>query len=474
MESKKDNNTQVEIKDALTCFICASKVSEPLMCHKCKKLVCTKCIKKWYENHDKCPYCQVQSSFDKMISLPFMDEISQFFMNAIDNNNQNEEKKKKIQNIKEMNKIIDEDDIDNSNNDININLNNNNNDEDDEDVNNKDNYFSKTHFIPNKFKQEEDDDDNNSNNQKSDIKKGEKCPIHKNELIEYYCLNCNTKHCSKCFLFFNEESKIHKEHKIISIEQKNKFNIDEIKEDFNSLSNVINEIIEYKNNIEMNTKIISKKEEFIKKVMDELKEFYNKKTENKKTDLDIKNQKIKNQLDKIYSIKNNYPETLKNYIEAEDENGLKEYHQKIKDFKDINKYKYLYNYNMDCNLELKIFETDFIDIDINEYEETIGEIYFNIEGINQQLHFKLNGQTIDEVLINLQIELNDLGEDKERYYAYILFNNQNNIIPISLEEKMIDNGILILGRTIIKSGLSQVVDEQNKCHIKLLLAHFTM
>ena len=88
MESKKDNNTQVEIKDALTCFICASKVSEPLMCQKCKKLVCTKCIKKWYENHDKCPYCQVQSSFDKMISLPFMDEISQFFMNAIDNNNQ--------------------------------------------------------------------------------------------------------------------------------------------------------------------------------------------------------------------------------------------------------------------------------------------------------------------------------------------------------------------------------------------------
>ena len=110
MESKNSDEMKIEIKDALTCFICTAKILDPMMCPKCKRMVCSKCIKKWFdENHDKCPFCQTHSSFDNMISLPFMNHLSDYFIKEIDN------KKDKKNDIKEMNKIIDEDEDINSN-----------------------------------------------------------------------------------------------------------------------------------------------------------------------------------------------------------------------------------------------------------------------------------------------------------------------------------------------------------------------
>ena len=469
MDSKIDYNKN-EIKDALTCFICTLKVSEPLMCPQCKRMVCQKCIKKWYdEGHDKCPYCQVQSSFENMVSLPFMEQLSQFFMKEIDNNNNKELNKKNK--IEDMNKIIDEDeDLSSNNNDVIIN----NDDNDDDDI--KSHTLAKTHFIPGKFKKEEDNKINNNNdddNQISNIKRGNMCPRHKNEILEYYCLNCNTKHCSKCLLFFSEESKIHNGHKIILIEQKDKFKIDEIKEDINNLSNVVKELEGYKNDIEVETKIIAKKEEFIKILMEELKGFYSKIISDKKCELEIKNQLIKNQLVRIFDVKDNYTETLNNLIEKGDENGFKEFQETIKDYKDISRYKYKNDFNKILNPEFKLYETDFIDIDINKDEEILGKIYFNVDGINKQLEFQLNGQTFNEVLINIQIGLNE-GEDKETYHAYLLFHKNNNIVGISIDEKMIMNAILILGKTILRSEMASIMDEEYKCHVKIIIAKFSI
>ena len=59
IEEKENENRKIEIKDALTCFICTAKVLDPMMCPQCKKLVCSKCIKKWFidQQHEKCHYC---------------------------------------------------------------------------------------------------------------------------------------------------------------------------------------------------------------------------------------------------------------------------------------------------------------------------------------------------------------------------------------------------------------------------------
>ena len=468
MESKEAaelNQVKVEIKDALTCFICTSKVLDPVMCPKCKRLVCSKCIQKWFdEGHDKCPFCQTHTSSEEMITLPFMNNITDFFVNEVDKNVEEKfSEEKKNENIQDYNKIIDEEEeID----DFNSNINN-------------DNKLSKTHMFPVKFNQfnENNEINNNNNRQKTELmKKGDYCPKH-NEIIEYYCLNCNTKHCSKCLMFFNPESKLHENHKIISMEEKAKFNVDEIKNEIDKLKYTINELNEYKYNISIDITIIEKKEEFIKKVIEEFKDLYNKKSEDKKKKLNIKNNLINNQLDKINNVSNTYTESLKNFILREDENGFKEYKTKISNFsRELTKFKYLNNNNIFLKPFLKIYETDFLEINIDEYKETIGEIYFNIEGINRQLHLKLNSEALEEVLINLLIDLNAFGNEKdnnekEKYNGIILIKNKSNIISVNLDEKMIHDNILILGRTIIKEGLRSIVNEQNKIQAKLILSY---
>ena len=467
MESKEYPNIddmKGEVLDALTCFICAAKVKDPVMCPKCKKLVCTICINKWFdEGHNKCPYCQTESNFDIMIPLPFMNHLSEYFIKKIDNNNNKEEEENNINNNmnqKNFNEIIDEDEDDN---------------EDSKYVNkyfggiSEDNHLSKTQFFNNNLNL----DANNINNNMhlSQIKKkGEFCPIHKNEIIEFYCLNCYTKHCSKCLLFFSKEAKNHEGHKIISIEKKNKYKLEDLKNEIDDLYNVVNEITGYKDNIEVENKIYEKKEEFIKKIMDEFKIFYNSKSDKKKYELDIKNQLIKNQINKINNIRNNYINAIDNFIERDDENGFRDYYKNIKEFKDTNRYKYSCDFKIFFKPSLKFYETDFLDIDIHEFDETIGEIFFNMEGMDKQLHLRLNGDVNDEVLINLLIKL-DNNEGKDEYHGFLIIKNEKNITQITLDEKMVHDGILILGRTIIKSGLNTIVDKQNKCHLKLILAH---
>ena len=458
MESKKIDEMKMEIKDALTCFICTGKVFDPMMCPQCKRLVCSKCIKKWLDEHEKCPFCQKVESFDDMISLPFMNHLSNYFINQI--NSKEEEKKSQKKNL---NKIIDEDEEEEIEDSSNINT---------------DKKLAKTQLISNKMNiNEGENKDNNGNNRQmiSNRKKGEICPKHNDEIIEFYCLNCNTKHCSKCLMIISEESKIHKDHKIITMEQKNKYNLDEVKNEISYLSNTINELNSYKNNLDVFHKLVESKEEFIKKVLDEFKEFFSKKSQSKLFDVDLKNQLLKNQIDRINKLRNSHNEALINFVERNDLNGFMEYKDKIIGFKDTSQYHYPKVLDMNLYPKINFYETDFIVMDVNEYNEIIGKSEFSIEGLEKPFHFGLNGEAIDEVLINLQLEPDNKEEAKDRYFGFLLFkNNDNNITSLGLDEKMAHNEILILGRTIVKSGLKTIVDKEKKCHFKLILAIFSV
>jgi hypothetical protein len=470
MESKEVDNNAVEIKDALTCFICTSQVRDPMMCPQCKRMVCSKCIQKWLDIHEKCPFCQVHTSFNEMIPLPFMNNLANFFIKEIDKKNEEKqkekEKKEQKKNYKEINNIIEEEDeIDDSVNEKN-----------------KINYLSRTHYFPNSFDKSDDDDNGinipNLNPRSHIIKRGEFCPEHRNELIEYYCLNCNTKHCAKCLLFFNIQSKIHKDHKVITIQQKNKYNIDDIKKNIADLKDAVNELKEYKNNVSIDIKILSKKEEFIKVVIEEFTKYYTNKIEKQNQKLNVTTSSINNQLEAINQIKASCSESLNNFVERDDENGYQEYQKKILGLKDVKKFRYLNNINnIFSKAFLKFYETDYIDIDVDEDNEIIGEKKINVEGLNQELNLKLNSEADDEVLINLLVNLNAFGDEnerneKEKYDCYLLVNNNCNVIGLCLNEKMIHENILILGRTIIKNGLKTIVNEENKIHAKLILSHF--
>ena len=64
----------------------------------------------------------------------------------------------------------------------------------------------------------------------------------------------------------------------------------------------------------------------------------------------------------------------------------------------------------------------------------------------------------------------DFDEDKIRYACYLILRNKNLITSAYLNESMVHNGILILGKTIVKNSLKNILDNYNKCHFKLILS----
>ena len=494
-----DNNAEnlkSDIKDTLTCFICTAKIIDPMMCPQCKKLVCSKCIKKWFvdQNHEKCPFCQFPLSYDKMINLPFMNFLSDYFIKEIENKECERHQKTfiSVNNNMNLNQIIDSDDDDNNNN---ININNNSNGKNNlynsvmnVNFNNKDNendFLAKTSIFPSKFQKNDEYNDNinlnfNSNNiamgggmgvpQK--INMNNMCQKHKKEIIEYYCLNCNTQHCAKCLMITNKESKKHQNHKIIDIEKKNKYNIDELLSQVNSLSDVNKELNQYKINYEIENKILEKKEEFFKKMAEELELRFSNRLKTKKENLLMNIERIDNQLKKIDGIKYSHKDALMNFVEREDQKGFNEYLLKVEDFKKTENYVHNDNYGVYLNPSLKFFETDFFEIDIMENEEILAEYKFTIDGLKKQLHFRFNQDAIDEVLINLQI-IGDKDEIWDQnnitYFSYIVLKNKNCITSANLNERMFHDGVLILGKTIVKNSLKNIVDDNNKCHVKIVL-----
>jgi len=480
IEEKENENRKIEIKDALTCFICTAKVLDPMMCPQCKKLVCSKCIKKWFidQQHEKCPYCQYKCTFDQMINLPFMNQLSEYFIKEIEKKENIQDKTfimSKSKNLN-INQIIDEDEDDNINNN---NINNNFNK-----IKDEDNFLSRTQLFPHKFQKNESNNEkdelsmsqvlNNNELNKNNNKNKEYCKRHKNELIEYYCLNCDTKHCSKCLLIMSKESKIHQGHKIIEIDIKNKYKLDNVIADIKLLSNSINELTQYKINCDIEEKMIEKKEDFYKKIIEEFQKSILSKTMSQSTNLSMDVQKIENQLKLIENIKNNNKEALINFVDRDDELGFEEYHNKIKEYKNTEKFKHEDEYEIFINPSLKFFETDFLDINIKEYNdnmgEIIGELNINIDGLDKQIQLRFNQDAIDEILINLQINLDNMDEDKISYSCFLILKNKNCITSANLNERMVHNGILILGKTIIKNSLKNIIDENHQCHVKLVLA----
>jgi hypothetical protein len=272
----------------------------------------------------------------------------------------------------------------------------------------------------------------------------------------------------------SKESKIHQGHKIIEIDIKNKYNLDNVIADIKLLSNSINELTQYKINCDIEEKMIEKKEDFYKKIIEEFQKSILSKTMSQSTNLSMDVQKIENQLKLIENIKNNNKEALINFVDRDDELGFEEYHNKIKEYKNTEKFKHEDEYEIFINPSLKFFETDFLDINIKEYNDNmgiiIGELNINIDGLDKQIQLRFNQDAIDEILINLQINLDNMDEDKISYSCFLILKNKNCITSANLNERMVHNGILILGKTIIKNSLKNIIDENHQCHVKLVLA----
>ena len=358
-DQKKENQLEDEIRDHLKCYICLSKVFKPKMCRYCKKICCAKCIDKWLEDHSFCGICKHDLSPQDMISVPFLDDMSTFFINNIDN-----PKKKFLDNSRTTIKRPGENIIpgprDNINNakkiqklnfvnrpNINININNNleNN------LSNIENEVNDT---------EEDELDENI------------CQEH-GENISYYCIQCDKYFCSKCLVFFGAEQQKHKNHYIVPASKINDLGVSQAIKEYKKLGETKEKI---KNVIGLINMI--KKEKDIKKyeilnTLDLIRE-YNK----IKMDEELKKYQdiisyVKTEKNNIEQQSKSLPNELSYILDQNDINKANEINNKIISLNNkIPPQMYLQLQEQGYqsqNIYIENFQTDFIQKRLNINEE---------------------------------------------------------------------------------------------------------
>ena len=73
-----------KIKESLKCVFCSSAPKKPKMCKFYKRLFCSYCIKNWLLTNDYCVDCKKKISDKDLILVPFMEEMSSYYINIIE------------------------------------------------------------------------------------------------------------------------------------------------------------------------------------------------------------------------------------------------------------------------------------------------------------------------------------------------------------------------------------------------------
>ena len=61
-----------------------------MMCPYCKKLACEQCFQKVLEKKNVCSYCNSFLLVNELVKLPMFDDFTNFFINNIEQNYENE------------------------------------------------------------------------------------------------------------------------------------------------------------------------------------------------------------------------------------------------------------------------------------------------------------------------------------------------------------------------------------------------
>ena len=198
-----------QIKKIVNCFICSKNVILPKICPKCQKVACEKCLDKYFniEKNTKCYYCKNKMNYDDMISVPFMKNVVSFI---------------------EKITIPSFEKIQSNSPERNINT-------------------DKIIFHP------------NYEVQKCYVRKclspkklinSNRCEKHNDQILSYYCIDCDKAYCRTCFVFFGEEKDNHINHLIIDYEKAVNLNISEMKKNLNKIKEKYDELNLYINRCE--------------------------------------------------------------------------------------------------------------------------------------------------------------------------------------------------------------------------------
>ena len=413
-----------EIKDSVICYICLMKITSPRICPNCHKIACEKCLRNWFieKGNNNCGYCRSILSFDKMISIPIINDVANL-IDKISSKNSNKKlgiKYTKSKNVKKNYKSI---------SDISNELNNNNNLTD---LINNDNITRNSINIDNFSKLQKNNNEiyinknqplvsqsthgpfvnmmeneyNNSNE--------EYCPKHPDQPLFYYCVNCNLAYCRTCFVFFGEEKDKHNNHTIIEYEKYKLINIGKIKKLSSTLDDKYEELDAYikrcealKNCYEFERKLVQK---HVKELMDNFDSkineniqildniikkynFYLNQIEKGQNDIDKLYTKISSSQLKLYE--EDLIEKLTNICKINYYNS-----KEVDAFSDINK-KIFFNFYQTKLKKYEIKQNNYhfkIPLDNSKYQLAITEkgsevqiyIYWPLDDINKKENEKKN------------------------------------------------------------------------------------
>lgn len=381
---KKEIQLENEIRDHLKCYICLTKVNKPAMCKYCKKICCLPCINKWLVNHHFCGMCKHLITHQDMIPLPFLDDMSTYFIANIDNHPKN--------NPNNINQ-----------NQNNIGMKNNNK------IN-----------ISNKNQQ-----NINESNDNKDI-----CPKHKTK-IDYYCIQCNKYFCSNCLVFFSEEGKKHQNHLVLPLSKMNNLGIKEAVNQYKQLpqtKNIIDNLIAL---INMRLKENEIKKENTKNYIKLIEDLYLKKIEDNTKELKAILTNLTSQKDSIETSINSVPNGFSNIVDRNDfvqgsivSKDLQKLNRvnenlenEIKEISEINPKLYIENY-----------ETDLLEINIpygGQYNEGLELTNYKLDIIpnypSRLIMQYLQGKIIISFCVDIDAPLN--APNYPKFYSYIVFKN---------------------------------------------------
>lgn len=369
---KEEKDIKNEIRDYLKCYMCLSKLTKPQMCKYCKKISCKNCNINWLQNHDYCVMCKNKLNTKDLIDLPFLDDMTNYFIHNIESN----------QNEKENN---------------NKNL-----------INSK----------------------NQLNNEKEENKNI--CQIHNNK-NDYYCIQCNKHYCSKCLIFFGNESNKHKGHIIIQNSKINDLGIEEALKEFNKLPDTKNILEKLINLCKLKIRENEIKKCQITNFMNLFKEQYIHKINEVSNELEKILKKLEVQRDSVETSIAAIPNGFNNIINNNDYFQGKIVFQELQKYNEIernleNNIKYKSEINPKIFIEN--YESDYFEIEFPSQLEmqNDGKDIFNkkidvIPGFPGHLILtKLNKNIFFSFSIDINLPLN--APNYPRFYSYLIIDSK--------------------------------------------------
>ena len=383
-ELKKEIEIEDNIRDYLKCYICLTKVIKPKMCKFCKRICCERCINRWMETHNFCGVCKHKLSQQDLITLPFLDDMSTYFLNNIDSHPKNIHNN----NPNIMNNQNKNDQSSNPNNNMNV-------------------------------------EGQNNKAQNKDI-----CPIHNNK-IDYYCVQCDKYFCSNCLVFFGEETQKHKNHLIVPLSKMTNLSLQEAVEEYKKLPVTKNIVDNFIDLCKVKLKENQIKQAQIANFMNLIRDFYVSKIEENSRELNSFLKKLTNQKDQVENKIISVPNGFNNIISS---NDYAQGHIVSEDLKKINKIDASIEFDIkeksrvNPKLFLDNYETDYLEFPLpysGQYIEGL-EVFKKslniIPGFPSNILLQyLQNKIIISFSVDISLPLNDPRYPK--FFTYVTFKN---------------------------------------------------